>query len=106
MNAWRLRLELVSTLVLLWLVRAGRRPELNPDVHRYLWDRYRRLVQHYERAGNRAQAARFEARAREHHRDMGPGGPPFATAMAMPVPRPPLFTWAVSTMTRDPDDAA
>jgi hypothetical protein len=57
--------------------------------------------------GNRQKARWLREKAAEHYAQMGPDGPPFAVALAMPVPRPPLVTWTVATRrVRDPDDAA
>jgi len=42
-----------------------------------------------------------------HYRQSGNDRPPSAAALAMPVPRPPLFTRAVAgPLNRDSDDAA
>ena len=104
---WRLRIDLATVHGLLWVARAGRARALAPEVHRFFHDRYSRLAWYHERRGNRQKARRLRAKAAEHYGHMGPDGPPFAVALAMPVPRPPLFTRAVATRRlRDPDDAA
>jgi hypothetical protein len=83
-DAWRWRADLITTLPLLWIASRGGLHEPPPAVHLYLHDRYFRLAEHHCRRG-----------------------PPFAAALAMPVPRPPMFTWAVATTSmRPPDDAA
>jgi hypothetical protein len=80
---------------------------LAPEVHLYFYDRYWRLALHHERRGHREKARRLRVKAAEHYAHTGHDGPPFAAALAMPVPRPPLFTRAVA-MRRltPPDDAA
>ena len=51
--------------------------------------------------------ARARAKAAAHLAEPGHDGPPFAAALAMPVPRPAIFTWAVTTRRpHDPDGAA
>ena len=89
------------------MARARGSDELNPEIHLYLYDRYWRLARYHERRGNRQKARRLRAKAAEHYRHTGHDGPPFAVALAMPVPRPPLFTRAVATRRiPGPDDAA
>jgi hypothetical protein len=102
-----LRIDLATAHGLLWVARAGQARELAPEVHRFFYDRYSRLAWYHERRGHRQKARRLHAKAAEHYRHAGSDGPPFAVALAMPVPRPPLLTWAVATRRmRDPDDAA
>jgi hypothetical protein len=91
-----LRADLATAHGLLWLARAPG-AELHPEVHLYLYDRYWRLARYHERRGNKQKALRLRAKAAEHWRHTGDDGPPFAVALAMPVPRPPLLTWAVAT---------
>jgi hypothetical protein len=106
-GSWRLRADLLTTQGLLWVARARRGGELRPEVHLYLYDRYWRLAEHYERRCSGKRASRLRAKAEAHYRRSGNDGPPFAAALAMPVPRPSLFTWAVAKQPdRDPDDAA
>jgi hypothetical protein len=105
---WGLRGDLIITNAILWLVGAGRVGEPKPEVHLYLYDRYSRLSDHYDRRGNMKKALRLRAKAEAHYNRSGHTGPPFAAAMAMARPRSPFFTWAV-TKDRDsqgPDDAA
>ncbi len=104
---WGLRGDLVVTHVVLWVASARRGGEPKPEVHLYLYDRYSRLAQYYERRGKRKKAARLHDKAEAHWRRSGRPGPPFAAAMAMPRPRLPFFTWALGNRERrDPDDAA
>lgn len=104
---WRLRADLLTMQGLLLIVRARRVGQLRPEVHLYLYDRYWRLADYYERRGKRQRASRLRAKAAAHFGQTGHDGPPFAAALAMPVPRPPMSTWAVATRRlRDPDDAA
>src|SRR5262249_45194585 len=104
---WRLRADLLTTHGLLWVTRAGRGYELKPEVHLYFYDRYWRLAQYHERRGAKKKAIRLRAKAEAHYRRSGHDGPPFAAALAMPVPRPSLFTSAMATRSTDhPNDAA
>jgi len=105
---WGLRGDLIITNAILWVAGAGRVGEPRPEVHLYLYDRYWRLADYYERRGNRKKASRLRTKAAAHYKHSGDTGPPFAAAMAMPRPRSPFFTWAVAKGwdRRDPDDAA
>jgi hypothetical protein len=94
---WQLRSDLIVTHVLLWVAGAGRLGEPVPGVHLYLYDRYSRLAQYHQRRGHPKRASRLFAKADKHYRRSGyTGPPPFAAAMAMPRPRPPIFTLAVA----------
>jgi hypothetical protein len=93
---WRLRLDVATTRGLLWVAGAREPRDLSPQIHLYLFDRYSRLAWYHEHRGNRQRALRLRARAAEHWRHTDHDGPPFAFALAMPVPRPPLLTWAVA----------
>jgi hypothetical protein len=76
-------------------------------VHLYFYDRYWRLAHWYEEHGNKRRAIRLLAKAEDHYRRSDHDGPPFAAALAMPVPRPFLFAGAVATRRMDdPNDAA
>ncbi len=103
---WGLRGDLIITNAMLWVAGAGRVGEPRPEVHLYLYDRYWRLADYYERRGNRKKASRLRNKAEAHYKQSGDTGPPFAAAMAMPRPRSPFFTWAVAKGwgRRDPDD--
>lgn len=70
------------------------------DSHLFYFDRYSELAYHHRRIGRIAKADRLAAIA-EAHFDLAPDDdepPKKAAAMAMPVPRPPLDTNAVSTV--------
>jgi hypothetical protein len=104
---WGLRTDLLTMHSLLWVARLRPRVEPRPEVHLYLYDRYWRLAEYHERRGHGNKAARLRTKAMMHFRQSGNDGPPFAAALAMPVPRPPLSTRAVARQPgRDPDDAA
>ena len=107
-SALRLRYDLLSVRVMLLLVGSIRHEDLKPDVHLYLGDRYERLADHHARRGLRARARRLSDRARWHYAQAGFDDPPKAAAMAMPVPRPRIFTDARGEYLdrRGPDDAA
>lgn len=106
-SAWRLRADLVSARVLVWVAQRGRDIELTSEAHWYFFDRYSRLALCRERRGHQAAARRLWMRADEHYRAAGGDGPPYAAAMAMPRPAQFIRTDAVSrTHSYDPDDAA
>ena len=48
---WGLRGDLVVTNVLLWVVSVRGTGEPKPEVHLYLYERYWRLAEYYERRG-------------------------------------------------------
>ena len=104
---WGLRTDLLTVHGLLWMARVRPGGEPRPEVHLYLYDRYWRLAEYHERRGRSKNASRLRMKAMIHYRQSGSDGPPLAAALAMPVPRPPLFTRAVARQARrDPDDAA
>src|SRR5207247_2325184 len=78
-----------------WIL--GRRGELL-DSHLFFFDRYSDLADYHRLNGRTAKADRLEVIA-EAHFQAAPDDdePPEAAAMAMPVPRPPVITNAVST---------
>jgi hypothetical protein len=104
---WGLRGDLIITNAVLWVTTVRRAAEPKPEVHLYLYDRYSRLAEYYERRGKRKKASRLRAKAHAHYDRSGYTGPPFAAAIAMPRPQSPFFTWAVGKRhRRGPDDAA
>jgi len=104
---WGLHGDLIITNAILWVAGASHMGKPKPEVHLYLYDRYWRLAEYYERRGNRKKASRFRAKAEAHYKDSGHTDPPFAAAVAMPRPRSPFITWAVGKRDhKDPDDAA
>lgn len=107
-SAWQLRYDLVSTRVLLFVLNWDGRGTPKPEVHLFLGDRYERLANHYYRRGATNRARGLEAKARWHYSEGGFDDFPRAVAMAMPVPRPPIFTEARGHVPggRGPDDAA
>lgn len=103
----RLRLDLVTAKVLVWVASVGRDAELTPAAHIYFFDRYQRLADYHHHRGHNARARRLQAKADEHFRLGGGDGPPYAAAMGMPRPRRWLATDAVGRHhLRGPDDAA
>jgi hypothetical protein len=92
----RLRLDVVSARILVWVASAGRDAELSEEAHRYFFDRYQRLSICYRRRGNEARAREMDAKAEEHSQLGGWDGPPYAAAMSMPRPGRWLVTEAVS----------
>jgi hypothetical protein len=48
---WGLRGDLIVTRAILWVASARGVGEPKPEVHLYLYDRYSRLAEHYDRRG-------------------------------------------------------
>src|SRR5919197_2114308 len=97
-GAWahgRLLVDIFSMKIFVWLL--GRNGELL-DSHLFFFDRYSDLADLHRLHGRVAKAERLAAIA-EAHFQAAPDDdePPEAAAMAMPVPRPPVNTNAVST---------
>ena len=102
----RLRIDIFVAHLLLVVARAGKPGEPNPDVCFYLGDRYLRLAEKYQEWGALRKAQRLTEKAEKY---LGPlPGPPYAAAMAMPIPKRPSFTAAIGWRPRKgpPDDAA
>lgn len=99
----------VSLLVDIWSMKVfvwvlGRNGELL-DSHLFFFDRYSDLADYHRLKGRTAKAERLAAIAEAHYQAAPDDDePPEAAAMAMPVPRPPVITNAVSTtrMTKPP----
>ncbi len=81
----------------LFVYLLGRNGELL-DSHLFFFDRYSDLADYHRLKGRAAKADRLSAIAEAHY-EAAPGDddPDKAAAMAMPVPRPPVNTNAVST---------
>jgi hypothetical protein len=92
----RLRLDVASARILVWVASVGRDVELTGEADLYFFDRYQRLADCYRRRGNQTRAREMQAKADEHARHGGWDGPPYAAAMGMPRPRRWLTTDAVS----------
>jgi len=92
----RLRVDVASARVLVWLATRGRDVELTEGAHLYFFDRYHRLADCYRRRGSEVQAEKWETKAEMHARLGGWDGPPYAAAMSMPRPRKWFMTDAVS----------
>lgn len=91
-SAWRLRYDVISVRAMLLLVGGVRQEDVKPEIHLYLGDRYERLADYYARRGAHAHASRLGAKAQWHYAQGGFDDTPRAAAMAMPIPRPRLFT--------------
>lgn len=74
----------------------GRNGELL-DSHLFFFDTYSDLADVHRMKRRTAKVDRLTAIAEAHYRAAPDDKPPEAVAMAMPVPRPPLNTNAVST---------
>ena len=91
----RLVVDLVSMKLLVWLL--GRNGELL-DSHLFFFVLYSDLAEYHRAKGRTWRADRLAAIAEAHYQAApGDDDPPEAAAMAMPVPRPPIQTNAVST---------
>jgi len=78
-----------------WIL--GRNGELL-DSHLFFFDRYSDLADYHRLKGRTAKAEKLAAIAEAHYQAAPDDDePPEAAAMAMPVPRPPVITNAVST---------
>ena len=103
----RLRADLLTARVLVWIARTRQDADITPEAHIYLFDRYYRLAAYHRRRGHQVRAARLQAKADEHLVLGGGDGPPYAAAMGMPRPRAWFVTQAVSPhATNGPRDAA
>ena len=93
-------LDIWSIKLFVWMFSRhvlGRHGELL-DSHLFFFDRYSALADYHFLSGRTVKAEKFAAIA-ESHFQAAPDDdePPEAATMAMPVPRPPLNTNAVST---------
>jgi len=103
----RLRIDVASARILVWVATVGRDDELSDEAHHYFFDRYQRLSACYRQRGKVARAQKMQAKAEAHRRFGGWDGPPFAAAMGMPRPKRWMTTDAVSRQRIDgPKDAA
>ncbi len=68
------------------------------DSHLFFFDRYMDLADYHRSKGRAAKAETAAAIAEAHYQAAPDDHDPDAAAMAMPVPRPPLNTSAVSGM--------
>jgi len=87
-------LDIASMKIFVWAL--GRNGELL-DSHLFFFDRYSDLADYHRRQGRTAKADRLAALAEAYFQAAPDDEPPEAAAMAMPAPRPPMNTNAVST---------
>jgi hypothetical protein len=91
----RLLLDILSMKLFVWIL--GRNGELL-DSHLFFFDRYSELADYHRLKGRSAKAEKLAAIAETHYRAAPDGDePPEAAAIAMPVPRRPIRTDAIST---------
>src|SRR5262245_31919012 len=100
-SVWRLRADLASARVLLWVSSLGRTADLTPETHLYLATRYDQLSHHYLARRRYLKARRFARLARAHYLAGGWDGPPHPAAMAMPRPQRWVIVNAVSRVRAD-----
>ncbi|MGP0089988.1 MAG: hypothetical protein ACLPKB_08505 [Xanthobacteraceae bacterium] len=98
LNIWRCRAQVAGALSGLWLLDRWAGPiEPSADLHRFFVDRYLRLTNYHRARGRHDRAKHCFAKAVLHWRAIGLDEPPPAAATVMPVPLPPIVTWAVAT---------
>jgi hypothetical protein len=97
LNVWRWRAQVAGGLSGLWLLDRWAGPiEPSADLHRFFVDRYLRLANHHRARGRHNRAKRCLVKAMVHWRAIGLDEPPPAVAAVMPIPLPPIVTWAVA----------
>ena len=95
-------LDIVSMKVFVWVLGKQFTWALDPnrgilDSHLFFYDRYSDLAEYHRLKGRAAKADRLAAIAEAYYQAAPDDDEPEAAAMAMPVPRPPINTNAVST---------
>ena len=96
-------LDIVSMKMFVWVLRQLFTWAVDPnggilDSHLFFYDRYSDLAEYHRLRGRTATADRLAAIAEAYYQSApDDDGEPEAAAMAMPVPRPPINTNAVST---------
>jgi hypothetical protein len=90
----RLLVDIWSMKLFVWMLGQNGEPL---DSHLFFFDRYSDLADYHRLKGRAAKAQRLAAIAEAHYQAAPDDEPPEAAAMAMPVPRPPVNTNAVST---------
>jgi hypothetical protein len=109
----RIVLDIMSMRVFVWVLAKLFTSAVDPnggilDSHLFFYDRYSDLAEYHRLKGRAAKADRLAAIAEAYYRAAPDDDEPEAAAMAMPVPRPPIRTNAVSTtrvLRRTPRDA-
>lgn len=98
----RIVIDILSMRLFVWILRQlfpGANDERGGilDSHLFFYDRYSDLADYHRARGRDAKAARLAAIAEAYYAAApDDDDPPEAAAMAMPVPRPPVKTTAVS----------
>jgi hypothetical protein len=96
-------LDIASMKVFVWMLRDLFTWAVDPnggilDSHLFFYDRYSDLAEYHRLRGRTAKADRLTAIAEAYYQAApDDDDEPEAAAMAMPVPRPPINTNAVST---------
>jgi hypothetical protein len=100
----RIVLDIVSMKMFVWVLGQLFTWAVDPnggvlDSHLFFYDRYSDLAEYHRLRGRTAKAERLAAIAEAYYQAAPDDDPdePEAAAMAMPVPRPPIVTNAVST---------
>jgi len=109
-GAFRLRLDIATARLLVWVAAFGREAELMPHVHRYFADRYFKLAEVYRDSGRPERALRLARRAQDHVALAGddePPEPPLPPAAAVGVRLPgPRGLTALEQLKPDRDGGA
>ena len=98
----RIVLDIMSMRVFVWVLAKLFPSAADPnggilDSHLFFYDRYSDLAEYHRLRARAAKAARLAAIAEAYYQAAPDDDGPEAAAMAMPVPRPPIKTNAVST---------
>jgi hypothetical protein len=99
----RIVLDIASMKVFVWVLGQLCARAVDPnggilDSHLFFYDRYSDLAEHHRHRGRVTKADKLAAIAEAYYQAApGDDDDPKAAAMAMPVPRPPINTNAVST---------
>jgi hypothetical protein len=99
----RIVLDIVSMKVFAWVIGRLFTWAVDPnggilDSHLFFYDRYSDLAEYHRLRGRTSKADRLAAIAEAYYQAApGDDDEPEAAAMAMPIPRPPINTNAVST---------
>src|ERR671918_2955807 len=97
-------LDIVSMKVFVWVLGQIFTWAVDPnggilDSHLFFYDRYSDLAEYHRLRGRAAKADRLAAIAEAYYQAApDDDDEPEAAAMAMPLPRPPIWTNAVSTI--------
>jgi len=97
LDVMRWRAQLAGVQTGLWVLGRLAGPiEVSADLNRFFVDRYLRLAKHHRNYGRHERAKLCLVKMVRHWRAIDLDEPPPAEAAVMPIPVPPVFTWAVA----------